>query len=199
MSDLMTPVAPLIAAAPEPVAEAPQPLIGIEPVGLRGMITIRGDLSSKTMKDAVAKTTGLKKLPGPLSVESNDDTRVVWMSPDELLVFCAYGDADATVARIDDLMGDAHHMAVNVSDTRAVLRLTGPRVGEVLAKGAPCDCSDHGFPVGTARRTHLAGLAVAFWRLEPEVWEIVAMRSYAHHLLAWVEQVSVPGSEVFPA
>lgn len=190
------PVAPLSTqTTPEPVFSA-TPLIGIEPSGLHGMITLRGDLASQTLVDAVNEVVGLA-VPGPLSVTANGDARAVWMSPDELLLFCAYAEADTAVTRIGEQMGSTHHMALNVSDARVVIRLTGARVGEVLAKGAPCDCSDHGFPVGTARRTQMAGLAVAFWRLDAQTWEIVALRSYAHHLLAWLEQAALPGSEVW--
>lgn len=191
------PVAPLTVAEPTPepvLAEAP--IIGIEPLGLRGMITLRGDMASDAFAAAVDEAVGLA-VPATLKVVASGQDRAVWMSPDELLLFSDYAEAEAAVARICEQMGEAHHMATNVSDARAVLRLSGPRVGEVLAKGAPCDCSDHGFPVGTARRTHMAGLAVAFWRLEQDVWEIVALRSYAHHLQTWLEQTSVPGSEVF--
>lgn len=195
MSEVAKVVAPLSAPVEEPVYAA-EPLIGTEALDLRGMVTLRGDLGSDAMAAAVDEAVGLA-VPGTLSVVANGEDRAVWMSPDELLLFCAYGEADAVVARASEQFGAAHHMAVNVSDARAVIRLTGARVGEVLAKGAACDCSDHGFPVGTARRTHMAGLAVAFWRLEPEVWEIVALRSYAHHLIAWLDQVSQPGSEVF--
>ena len=194
MSD---PVAPLtVVEVAEPVVSAASPLIGIEASGLRGMIAVRGDLASDELHAAVDEAVGLK-VPGPLSVIAHHNDRAVWMSPDELLLFCDYSEADAAIARIDAQMGTAPHLALNVSDARAVIRLTGERVGEVLAKGAPCDCSDHGFPVGTARRTHLAGLAVAFWRLEPEVWEIVALRTFSHHLMTWLEQASVPGAEVF--
>lgn len=191
------PVAPL---AVDDVVEAPvptnAPLIEITQTGLRGMITLRGDLASEALQAAVDEAVGLKVAPA-LGVIADGDARVVWMSPDELLLFCDYAEAGAAVARIAEQMGAAHHSALNMSDARAVIRLTGPRVGEVLAKGAPCDCSDHGFPVGMARRTHLAGLAVAFWRLEEDVWEIVSLRSYAHHMMAWLEQASVPGAEVF--
>ena len=191
------PVAPLrpVEIVEEPIL-AETPLIAIEETGLRGMITLRGQLASEALESAVDEAVGLK-VPGPLSLIADGNARVVWMSPDELLLFCEYDETDAAVARIAEQMGDAHHMALNVSDARAVIRLSGDRVGEVLAKGAPCDCSDQGFPVGMARRTHLAGLAVAFWRVEQDAWAIVALRSYAHHLMTWLEQASVPGSEVF--
>lgn len=192
------PVAPLaITTTVEEPVLVDAPLIAIEETGLRGMITLRGNLSSEALQAAVDEAVGLKT-PARLSVVADGEARAVWMSPDELLLFCRYDQADAAIARIGEQMNGAHHMALNVSDARAVIRLTGSRVGEVLAKGAPCDCSDHGFPVGTARRTHLAGLAVAFWRLEPDIWEIVALRSYAHHLKRWLETASAPKSEVWP-
>lgn len=191
-----TPIAPL--AITQPVQEAitsEEPLTGIEPLGLQGMITLRGDLVSDAFAAAVDEAVGLS-VPEALTAVSGEDTRAIWMSPDELLLFCDYGEANAAICRIKEQLQESHHMVLNVSDARAVIRLTGSRVGEVLAKGAPNDCSDHGFPVGTARRTHMAGLAVAFWRLESDVWEIVALRSYAHHLQTWLEKVSPPGSEV---
>lgn len=193
------PVAPLATqAAPEPIFSA-APLIGIEPSGLCGMVTLRGDLSDAGIAAAIGLCDDAP-VPAPLSVVSNAaGERIVWMSPDEVLILLEGDghDARALVAGIEATLEDVHHMALDVSDARVVIRLTGARVGEVLAKGAPCDCSDHGFPVGTARRTHLGGLAVAFWRLDAETWEIVALRSYAHHLLAWLEQGAQPGSEVW--
>jgi sarcosine oxidase subunit gamma len=97
---------------------------------------------------------------------------------------------------LDETLAETHHLAVDVSDARAVLRLTGARVGEVLSKGAPCELSDRAFPAGSARRTTLAGIAIALWRPSAENWEIVAFRSYAHHLMAWLEDAARAGSEV---
>ncbi|MEM1299928.1 MAG: sarcosine oxidase subunit gamma family protein [Pseudomonadota bacterium] len=170
-------------------------LIGIEDAGARGQVTLRGDLGSEAMAAAVNAAVGLT-MPEALSVVHDGDARAVWMSPDELLLMTGAAEAAGAVARAEEQLSGTHHMVVDVSDTRAVLRLTGALVGEVLAKGAPCDCSDKGFPPGTARRTHMSGLAVGIWRLDAETWEVVCFRSYAHHLVAWLEQTAVPGSEV---
>lgn len=175
----------------EQVMTTEDPLIGIEELPLRGQVTLKGDLSDAGLGAAVREVAGVD-VPGALAQSGG---KAVWMAPDELLLMV--DDAAAAVAALEGALAGQHVMALDVSDTRAVIRLTGARVGEVLAKGAPCDCSDHGFPAGTARRTHLAGLAVGLWRLDAESWEIVCFRSYAHHLLAWLEQASVPGSEVW--
>lgn len=170
-------------------------LIGITAPDSIGQITLRGDLASDAMAAAVDEAVDLT-MPDVLGVTHHDDVRAVWMSPDELLLVLQDKDTAAALSRASEQLGSSHHMALDVSDARSVLRLTGRLVGEVLAKGAPCDCSDRGFPPGTARRTHLAGLAVGIWRLDAETWEIVCFRSYAHHLRAWLETASVAGSEV---
>ena len=176
-------------------ARAADAVIGIEETGLRGMITVRADLHGVAVGNALDYVLGLKA-PEPLRLTRAGDATAIWMSPDEILLLLPHAVVDEKVAALETALSGAHHMVVNVSDARAVLRLSGPLVGEVLAKGAPCDVSDRGFPPGTARRTHLGGLAVGIWRLEDELWEIVAFRSYAHHLLAWLEQAAMPGAEV---
>ena len=169
--------------------------IGIEDTGPRGQITLRGDLGSEALAGAVREVAGAA-VPGTWRVEGAGSAGAVSMSPDELLLLVPHGAADERAGQVARLLAGEHHMAVNVSDARAILRLTGPRVGEVLAKGVPCDVTDRGFPPGSARRTHLGQVAVVLWRLDAETWEIGCFRSFAHHLMAWLEAAAVPGSEV---
>jgi sarcosine oxidase subunit gamma len=63
------------------------------------------------------------------------------MSPDELLILCAHDAADRTVAELPMADGQQHHLAVNVSDARAMFSLTGEAgaLRDVLAKVTPAD------------------------------------------------------------
>ncbi len=176
-------------------ARAHQAVIGIEDIGLRGQVMLKGDLGSQEVAGAVREITGAN-VPGIWGAVFADDRGAVWMAPDELLLLVPYPDAPATVVRLDEMLAGQHHLALDVSDMRAVLRLTGPLVAEVLAKGVPCNLGDRAFPPGSARRTTTAGIAVALWRLDAEVWEIVAFRSYARHLMAFLKDGALPGSEV---
>ncbi len=160
-----------------------------------GQVTLRGDLSSAALQAAVTAATGMG-VPGPLMAAFDEDTGAVWMSPDELLLFTAYDHADALVATLGKALAGQHHMAVNVSDARAVITLSGTGVAEVLAKGAPLDLSAAAFPTGTARRTHVSGVAVGFWRKAEHEWEIVCFRSFAQYLFDWLVESSKEGSEV---
>ncbi len=54
------------------------------------------------------------------------------------------------------------------------------------------------FPVGHARRTHLANIAVGVWRESETDWELVCFRSFARHLYDWLVISSQEGSEIDP-
>ncbi|HSF96282.1 MAG TPA: sarcosine oxidase subunit gamma family protein [Thermohalobaculum sp.] len=175
-------------------AEAGQ-TIRIEDRGPVGQVTLRGDLSSKALAKAVKAGVGVA-VPGTRQAAFKDGRGAVWMAPDELLLFTEYSEAGTLTAALESALADEHHMAVDVSDARAVLTLSGAGVAEVLAKGAPVDLSEGAFPVGSARRTHVGGIAVGFWRKTETEWEIVCFRSLAKHLFDWLVAASRAGSEV---
>jgi len=169
--------------------------IRIEDRGPVGQVTLRGDLGSEALRAAVTAGVGID-VPGPLRAVFDGARGAVWMSPDELLLFTAYDQADALAAELGAALAGKHHMAVNVSDARAVITLAGAGVAEVLAKGAPVDLSEAAFPAGTARRTHIGGVAVGFWRKAEHEWEIVCLRSFARYLFDWLVESSGEGGEV---
>ncbi len=177
------------------VAASDGATIRIEDRGPVGQVTLRADLGSEALRAAVKAGVGVG-VPGPLRAAFDGDRGAVWMSPDELLLFTAYDQADALAAELGAALAGEHHMAVNVSDARAVITLAGAGVAEVLAKGAPVDLTDAAFPAGTARRTHISGVAVGFWRKTGHEWEIVCFRSFARYLFDWLVESSAEGGEV---
>ncbi len=189
------------APIPQPITalqgRAPQNglTIAIEDTGLRGMIALKGDLATPEIAQAIKTATGAP-VPKPLSISIDGMQGAVWMAPDEVLLFVEYAHVEDRIASLEAALRDEHHLAANVSDARIVLKLSGTRVQEVLAKCTPVDLSDETFPVGHARRTHLGGIATAFWRLTKDEWEIVALRSVATHLYDWLAASAVSGSEV---
>lgn len=169
--------------------------VRIEDQGLTGQITLRGDLSDTKLKKAVKAAAGVD-VPAPLTAAFKGDKGAVWMSPDELLLLTAYDRIDAEISNLKKALGGQHAMVLDVSDARALLRVTGDGARELMAKGAPLDVSDAAFPVGAARRTHFAEIAVGLWRREADMWELVCFQSYAQHLFAWLKASSVTGASV---
>ena len=167
----------------------------VEEMGLQGMITVRGDLSAAAMKKAVKAAAGVD-IPGTWTASVTDGKGVCWMSPDELLVLCPYAEADATVAALTKALAKEHAMGVDVSDARALFRVSGPNAREVMAKLCPIDLSPGAFGPGQFRRTRLAQVPAAFWMDGDESFQIICFRSVAQYVFDLLSVAAQPGSEV---
>lgn len=162
--------------------------ITVQEVGPQGMITLRGDLSDATFAAAVTQVTGAS-VPGQRKITHAGAKSVAWMSPDELLILLPYAEVGAAVSSLNTALAGTHFLAVNVSDARALFRVTGKsaEVREVIAKLAPADLSPDAFAPGDIRRTRLAQVAAAFWLVQEGEANLVCFRSvarYAFDLLA---------------
>ncbi len=169
--------------------------VAVEEMPPRGMITLRGDLSSAELQGAATGATGCA-LPGPLQAQSNAETGLAWMSPDEVLVLLPYGDVAGTLTTMTAALAGHRHLLADVSDARAVFRLTGPGLREVLAKLTPADMSPEAFPVGAFRRTRLAQAPAALWLRNPEMAEVMCFRSVAQYVFDLLANAAKPGAEV---
>ncbi|MGX9350106.1 sarcosine oxidase subunit gamma [Shimia sp. W99] len=167
----------------------------VEETGLRGMITVRGDLASKEMAAAVQNVIGAA-MPETRKVAFGKSGAVAWMSPDELLVMVAHGSANDIVAALKAELAGQHALVVNVSDARAVFRVSGQGAREVLAKLAPVDLSPDAFGAGDIRRTRLAQVAGAFWANDDGSLEVICFRSVAQYVFDILRLSATPGGEV---
>ncbi|WP_299352794.1 sarcosine oxidase subunit gamma family protein [uncultured Shimia sp.] len=167
----------------------------VSETGLRGMITLRGDLSSKPVKDAVIASTGAE-VPDVRRMSRGSIGDVAWMSPDELLIVCDYRAANEVVTTLLAALDGAHALAVNVSDARAVFRIEGDGAREVLAKVAPVDLSTEGFQPDDFRRTRIAQVAAAFWMNSDDSFEVVCFRSVAQYVFDVLKVSAQEGGEV---
>ncbi len=165
------------------------PLVSVKELGAIGMVTIRGDFTSAAFAAAVEKVCG-----GPIPALRKFAGSLGWMSPDELLWIGDYADAAKIVAELTVELGDEHHLAVNVSDARAVFRLTGQGARELVAKGAPVDMSPTSFGEGDLRRTHIGQVAAAFWMDSDEALMLVCFRSFADYMFNWLSASAKDGA-----
>lgn len=167
----------------------------VEETGLRGMITLRGDLGSETLAQAVTTATGAN-LPERGTIARGTRGDVAWMSPDELLVVVDHVQAPDVVAQLSADLAGEHALAVNVSDARAVFRIAGKNAAEVLAKLAPVDLTAKSFPVDSFRRTRISQSAGAFWKNADGSFELVCFRSTAPYAFEILSLSAATGSEV---
>ena len=155
--------------------------VHVEEMPLQGMITLRGDLSDAAVKTAVQATVG-KPVPDIRQADVDGDTGVCWMSPDELLILCRYSDVSATLATLTTQLGGTHALVVDVSDARAMFRMTGAHVRDAMAKLCPVDFSETGFASGDFRRSRMAQVPAAFWMPDGTSFQIICFRSVAEYV-----------------
>lgn len=167
----------------------------IRDAGPTGMITLRGDLASDALRDAVHRSVGLG-LPDRRQALMGDGTAALWMAPDELLLICPYSEAAARLATLEDALTHEHHLAVNVSDARGHLHVAGQGARETLAKLCPVDLSPDAFTPGMVRRTRMAQIAAAFWLDDGGTFHVICFRSVSGYAFNILKTAASPGGEV---
>ncbi|MCX7565025.1 sarcosine oxidase subunit gamma [Sulfitobacter sp. F26169L] len=167
----------------------------ISELGAVGMITLRGDLSAKVLQKAAVAAAGVN-VPDQRQILTEGQGGMAWMSPDELLIMCAYEDANAKLADLQEKLAKTHALAVNVSDARAVFEVRGPDAREVMAKLAPVDLAPDQFTTGMFRRSRLAQVPTAFWMPQEDTFRLICFRSVAQYVFDVLCAAAQPGSEV---
>lgn len=167
----------------------------VQEIGLQGMITLRGNLAAKDLKAAASAVAGVA-MPGVNEANCEGERGLCWMSPDELLVLCPYDVVQANTAQLQQALTGTHALAVNVSDARAVFRVSGPVAREVMAKLCPVDLSPAAFSPGMFRRTRMAQVPAAFWMVDEQTFQIVCFRSVAQYVFDLLSVAAQPGSAV---
>jgi sarcosine oxidase subunit gamma len=164
--------------------EAPQGLsIDLREITDRGMIDLRGSASDKKFMAAVKKVLDLDLPKAPRTSVSWGDVKALWLSIDQWLILCSHAKAGELTAALKAELGSIHSLVVDVSDMRAVLRLEGEGVREVLLKGSSLDLMSENYAAGTVRRMRYAEIAALLHVVEDKVFDIYVFRSYADY--AW--------------
>ena len=154
-----------------------QGFVTVTEAGLIGMISIRGDLTSKPLLKAL-KSLGLS-VPAPRQIVTSKELTLAWMSPDELLLICDHSEATQRAQTLTEALEKTHALVCNVSDARALLRLKGAKADQVIMKLSPADIAT--LPTGEMRRTRLAQVAAAVWRSAPDEISLICFRSVADY------------------
>ncbi|WP_226780643.1 sarcosine oxidase subunit gamma [Oceaniglobus trochenteri] len=160
----------------------------------QGMITLRGDLAAAALRDAVLAVAGAD-LPDMGRIVINGSRGCAWMSPDEALLLLPRADVPDALAQLATALEGSHHLAVDVSDARAMFRLEGAGLRDVLAKLTPADVSPAGLAPFTLRRSRLAQVAAAFWLTDQQAAHVICFRSVAQYVFDLLSTSARKGSE----
>lgn len=164
----------------------------VREIGPLGMITLRAKEGTPGLEAAVRTATGCD-LPAVRRIVRQGTRAVGWMSPDELLLIVPYGDVAAVLSGIREAMAGQHHLAVDVSDARAVFRVEGAKADQVLRKLSPVDFDR--LEPNELRRSRAAQVAAAFWA-EEGGFTLACFRSVAGYVMGLLSVSARPGAEL---
>ena len=120
-------------------------------------------------------------------VASMREVRTLWLSPDEWLVTSPEGAAPDLIGRLTRALADRHAQVVNLSASRAVIEIAGPRSRALLEKGCGLDLHPRAFAPGCCAQTLFAKLPVIIDQLAATpAYRVFVRRSAARWLAEWL-------------
>lgn len=141
-------------------AEAGVTLTEMRDIVLVQVMARRGK-AAETAK-AAKKLFGVEPPSKPNAVAGKGAT-LVWSGPDQFTVFAPRGDEAAQLEAITKAFSGVASLS-DQCDGRCLIRVSGPRARDAIAKFSSLDLHDSVFPVGTSANTSVDHTAVNFWR-----------------------------------
>jgi methylglutamate dehydrogenase subunit D len=158
-------------------------------LGLRGgwvMATVsvrRNQLQA--LERRVHEVFGLP-LPGTPKCVTVGALSVLWAGAGQWLAMTKGEDGTAFERRLRTELGDLASIS-DQSDGRIIMRVSGARVRDALAKGVPIDLHPGAFRPGDAAVTTVAYIGVALWQVDDApTYEFIIPRSYFTAFHEWL-------------
>jgi methylglutamate dehydrogenase subunit D len=146
----------------------------------------------------IRDASGLELPRGPKRAASNG-LAIIGMGPHEWLAIVDGERGRAALAGVKEA-GQGLASFVDQSHAKALLRLSGARVREVLAKGCGLDLHERVFKPGDAATTQIALIPCQLWQLdESPTFELSVPLGYAGSFWSWLSASAAEyGFEVKP-
>src|SRR6266446_2846856 len=177
-----------------PMAEGRRsPLEGVLPWALPGGEVALGELrfaeqiGVRVRPPVAAYLAGVPLPLEPNRVASMRLVRTLWLGPDEWLVTAPEGAAPDLRGRITLALASRQATVVDLSASRAVIEISGPRARALLEKGCGLDLHPRVFGPGYCAQTLFAKLPVILDQLSAAPsYRLFVRRSAARWLAEWL-------------
>jgi sarcosine oxidase subunit gamma len=151
-----------------------------------GLATIAGRKGKADALAAAVRTSYGVDLPSDSSVATGPTVAFMGMAPGQ---WFAVSETLANGALADDLTAKLAGLAsiTDQSDGRAVVRISGLRARDVLAKGLPIDLHPGVFRTGSAATSTISHMGAQIWQVdETPTYDIAVFRGFAGSFLRWI-------------
>lgn len=156
-----------------------------------GKIDLRGDPNDRAFMGAVGRALDLLLPTEPCQSTGNGPITALWVGPNQWLIRCPKHDVADIAAGLEEATRGVHSAITDLSDARAVFRLSGPDMVEVLAKGCPLDLHSRTAKPGYVAGSILAKIDALIHLHQADVVDIYVNRSFADYLRMWFEEAGM--------
>ena len=162
-------------------------------IDVRETLTLASFAAFKGKKDqvkaAIRERYGVELPDTPQRVEGKD-IAFIWAGPDQWIAIAERGQNCDIEVELKPLL-DGLSSVVDQSDARAVVRISGPRARDVLAKGVPIDLHPRAFEANNVAITHASHIGIIFWQIDDvPAYDIAMFRSFADSFAHWLLESS---------
>ena len=155
----------------------------MRPSGIATLIARRGQAEALAAK--FRADLGCELPSRPRRVEGADLT-LIWAGPDRWLAIKPAGDTGFATDLGTRLAGLAS--VIDQGHALVLLRLSGPRIRDALAKGLTVDLHPRAFAPGDAAVTSVSHITAHIWQTDADpVYEVAVARSLAPSFWHWLE------------
>lgn len=154
-----------------------------ETLTMASFAAIRG--KEEALREAIRAGYGAE-LPYHAARVAGVGITFVWAGPNQWLAVAERENGRDLEAELkEQLAGIAS--VVDQSDGRVVVRISGPRARDVLAKGVPIDLHPRAFKPGDVAITHASHIGIILWQTDDApTYEAALFRSYADSFAHWL-------------
>lgn len=149
-------------------------------------VNFRADPNDAEIMQRLASTLGFALPVVPNTVRSEGDRRSLWLGPDEWLLVGPDGKQDAFQDALRVGLAGAFGSIVDVSASRTVLEVGGPKARDLLAHGVSIDLDARSFGSDRCAQTLLAKAQVIIERREESAFNIYVRTSFASYVADWL-------------
>lgn len=163
-------------------------------------INLRGASADPEFLAVTAGVLG-QELPVVVNTMTIGDHRAFWLGPNEWQIVTAIDDADGLVGRLREALASLHASVSDLSGGQVSMHISGPGVGDVLAKGCTLDFSPAAFGIGSCAQSGLAKASMLVGCIDDAepVFEIVVRRSFADYVFRWLHHAAAEYGVKFSA
>lgn len=157
----------------------------------RGQLALRGDTQDKAFLSGVKQVLGVEVPAEPNTVANSGDVSVLWLGPNEWLIVMPDGGEQKTAKALRKALAGQHFAVTDVSDSRAIIGLSGRHARDVLMKGCSLDLHPRTFGPGQCAESGLTRCHILLHQIDAApTYDIYVHRSFVDYVWRWLEDAA---------